>query len=649
MSRIHGLDGGMLSRSTTQSEGVPPAAPPGSLDDDGRAAHLEILYRLTDRLYRAADITAVLSVAMDAITEGLGCDQCSILLFDPKGVMRFVAWRGLSEHYRSTLEGHTPWSGETMDPPPIFVSDIATTQESEQVKKTIIAENIRSLAFIPLTAQGRVIGKFMVYHPEVRGFTQAQKALAVTIGRQVGFSIERVQAEAARRAALNDLVESEQRFRLMAEHAPVMIWMCDSEGRCLHLNLMLRRFWNVTEEAIGTFDWRESMHPDDVEHVMGHMGAALQRRQNVTVTGRYRNAAGEYRRLETLAHPRFAADGTFMGLTGVNTDITDRERAEKALRDSEERFRTVVEASPAGMVMTDGAGRIQMINAPCEKLFGYEPGEMVGRGIDSLLPVAVREQLTPLLAGHGTDGEHVLKREVTGRCKDGREIPMEIGVNPILTSDGVRIIATIVDIAERKRAQAQRELLLAELNHRVKNTLAVVQGLAHQTFRQVEPLPRKAFEGRLLALAKAHDLLTRSHWESTSLQQLAADTLQLGGANGQRIRAQGPAISLSPHAALTIALALHELFTNTLKYGALSSDTGSVIFCWERLEPGGQLRIEWRELGGPPVTQPTHKGFGSLLLERTLARDLDGRVNLSFHPSGLVCVIEMPLDKAGSA
>ena len=95
----------------------------------------------------------------------------------------------------------------------------------------------------------------------------------------------------------------------------------------------------------------------------------------------------------------------------------------------------------------------------------------------------------------------MLKREVTGRCKDGREIPIEIGVNPILTSDGVRVIATVVDIAERQRAQAQRELLVAELNHRVKNTLAVVQGLAYQTFRQTDALARKAFEGRLLALA----------------------------------------------------------------------------------------------------------------------------------------------------
>ena len=435
----------------------------------------------------------------------------------------------------------------------------------------------------------------------------------------------------------------------MAEHAPVMIWMCDAQGKCLHLNQMLRRFWQVDETGLATFDWRTAMHPDDVDSVMSSMGAALERHESVMVTGRYRNASGEYRILETLAHPRFAADGTFMGLTGVNTDITERERAEKALRDSEERFRMVVEALPAGMVMTDGSGRILMINALCEKLFGYDRGELLDKEIEVLVPPAVRDRHPGLSSGHVKGPlPQLVKREVTGRRKDGRDIPLEIGVNPILTSDGVRVIATVADIAERKQAEAQRELLLAELNHRVKNTLAVVQGLAHQTFRQTDTAARKAFEGRLLALATAHDLLTRSHWESTSLRQVAADTLQLAGANQQRITAEGPTIPLSPHAALTIALALHELFTNTLKYGALSADAGSVNLSWKHLAGEGKLRIEWREHGGPPVVPPEHKGFGSLLLERTLARDLDGRVELSFDPSGVVCVIEMPVSAPGA-
>ena len=639
----------MLATTMTQSEagGTAAAEPPPQLADE-RADALETLYRLTDKLYRATDLSGLLAAALDAISEGLSCEKCSILLFDAGGVMRFAAWRGLSEHYRAALEGHTPWGPDTTDPPPIFVPDIDQTDESAHVRATIRAEGIRALAFIPLTAQGKVVGKFMAYHPDVHDYTEHQKALAITIARQLGFSLERARAERARQAALRDLQESEERFRLMAEHAPVMIWMCDPQGRCLHLNQMLRRFWQVDEDQTGAFEWRTSMHPDDVEHVMGEMGAALARRQTVRVTGRYRNAAGEYRILETVANPRFAADGTFMGLTGVNTDITERERAEKALRDSEERFRTVVEASPAGMVMTDGDGRILMINAHCERLFGYERDELIGRPIEVLVPSSARAH-HPELRNQQVERppSRLVKREVMGCRKDGREIPLEIGVNPILTLDGVRVIATVSDIAERKRAEAQRELLLAELNHRVKNTLAVVQGLAHQTFRNLGGPARRAFEGRLQALATAHDLLTRSHWESTSLQQLASDTLQLRGAYRERISAAGPAVSLTPHAALAIALALHELFTNTLKYGALSAETGFVSLTWARAEGEGKLRIVWREGGGPPVTAPAQRGFGSLLLERTLARDLDGRVELTFDPAGVVCTIDMPISEQG--
>ena len=177
----------------------------------------------------------------------------------------------------------------------------------------------------------------MAYHAAPRTYTEAQKTLAITVARQIGFSLARAEAEMARLAALRDLVESERRFRLMAEHAPVMIWMCDAQGRCLHLNRMLREFWQVEDDEIGDFDWRRSMHPDDVTHVMTSMAAGLEQQQCVVVRGRYRNAGG-------LSHsgdarqPAVRASGKFMGLTGVNTDITERERAEKALRDSEERF-----------------------------------------------------------------------------------------------------------------------------------------------------------------------------------------------------------------------------------------------------------------------------------------------------------------------
>jgi two-component sensor histidine kinase len=151
-------------------------------------------------------------------------------------------------------------------------------------------------------------------------------------------------------------------------------------------------------------------------------------------------------------------------------------------------------------------------------------------------------------------------------------------------------LAAVVDISGRKRAESQRELLLAELNHRVKNTLAVVQGIAHQTFKDTDAGARNAFEGRLVALAVAHNLLTQANWENASLEQLASDTLQVSGPNSQRVSLSGPRILLPPRQALAIAMAMHELCINAVKYGALSNDSGRIALEWSRTpDPQGRL------------------------------------------------------------
>lgn len=181
------------------------------------------LLRLTDRLYRAQTDDDVHEAALDAIVETLGCRRASILLFDEAGVMQFVACRGLSDEYRRAVTGHTPWKPGHRDPHPIFVSDIDDTDEPDWIKKVIKDENIRALAFIPLVVGGAAIGKFMTYHETPRSFSRHESDLAIMIARQVGFSIERARSEKARRTAEQELRESEERFRLMSEHAPVMI------------------------------------------------------------------------------------------------------------------------------------------------------------------------------------------------------------------------------------------------------------------------------------------------------------------------------------------------------------------------------------------------------------------------------------------
>lgn len=747
-----------------------------------RANCLSALFNLTDRLYRAQSLDDCYQAALEAISGALESERASILLFDEAGVMRFVAHRGLSEQYRTAVEGHTPWKPGERDPQPIFVEDIDATSEPEALKATIRAEGIRGLAFVPLVARGGVIGKFMTYYREPHAFDDDESELAVLIARQLGFSLERMRAEEARRGAEDELRrkqerlrlatatgkiglwewdipagqvlwtdslypihgvdrdrfnptmegfaalvhpedrdrvlealrrtldedapyelefrvvrpdggvvwlftnatvlrqggrpvrlvgatadisnrkgaearlrESEERFRLMSEQAPVMIWMSDVDGGCLHLNRMLRQFWGVREEEVSAFDWRSSMHPDDAPEIGQRMAEALARRSSVRVEGRYLDAKGGYRTLRTDAQPRFSGSGEFLGMIGVNVDVTERERAEAALRQSEERFRLAVEAAPSGMIAIDPDGRILLLNAQAEILFGYSRDELVGRSIETLVPERFRATHPGLRSKYGDrpDARPMgAGRELFALRKDNTEVPVEIGLSPIETSEGPAVLAAVANISERKQAEAQRELLLAELEHRIKNTLAVVKGIAHQTFRggAASPEARQAFDGRLMTLAAAHGLLTRANWEKASLEEIAASVRQACATDVQRISTNGPHVLLQPKQALAVAMALHELCTNALKHGALSNESGEVVVEWRRAEgPEARFQLSWRERGGPPVSPPEHRGFGSRLIEQALAQALDGHVVLDFKPEGLVCTLEAALAEPGDA
>ena len=162
------------------------------------------LYQFTDRLFRAASVADVYEAALDAILRALGCERASILMFDHTGVIKFVAWRGLSDGYRRVVEGHSPWTRDSKDPQPISINDIDRADLDASLKATVKAEGIASLAFIPLITKGELVGKFMAYYPTPHVFTEADVTLAVTIARQLGFSIERLRAEDAKELLLNE-------------------------------------------------------------------------------------------------------------------------------------------------------------------------------------------------------------------------------------------------------------------------------------------------------------------------------------------------------------------------------------------------------------------------------------------------------------
>ena len=205
------------------------------------------------------------------------------------------------------------------------------------------------------------------------------------------------------------------------------------------------------------------------------------------------------------------------------------------------------------------------------------------------------------------------------------------------------MVGTSVDVTERKVAEQHQRLLINELNHRVKNTLAIVQAVAFQSFRgaAASAAAREAFEGRLSALAAAHDVLTRQNWETATISEIISGATAPHHAGDGRVTMSGPVVELEPKSAVALGLAMHELATNAVKHGALSSLQGQVAVRWSA--DGGLLRLTWTETGGPAVVPPPHRGFGARMLEQGLAEELRGAVRLDFRPEGLVCTVEAAL------
>ena len=268
---------------------------------------------------------------------------------------------------------------------------------------------------------------------------------------------------------------------------------------------------------------------------------------------------------------------------------------------------------------------------PVIETVAFKDGEVVSRE---------DRPLTRAMRGQETDHEEFLYRLPTGR-----EFVLSSSARAIRGEDGkvVGAVQISLDVTERKRAEDQRKLLTRELDHRVKNNLAIVQSLVQQTLRNAKDLEeaRSVVRDRLSALAQAHDVLARNAWLEGDLHTTIAAAVQ-AEAKGSRVRLTGPELMLPPGFVMTISLAMHELMTNAVKYGALSIGDGRIEISWQVTEgPDAELVVRWQEAGGPPVSKPSRLGFGSRLLER-MTQSEGGSAERTFGPSGLVCVLRLP-------
>ncbi|KQT53666.1 hypothetical protein ASG43_17665 [Aureimonas sp. Leaf454] len=357
--------------------------------------------------------------------------------------------------------------------------------------------------------------------------------------------------------------------------------------------------------------------------------------------------------------PAFDDQGQVVGVFCTCTETTDRVLADRRLEAERHRQRRMLQQMPGFVGMLSGPDLIyEYVNDAYVQI--SERTDFIGRRFRDVFADIEGQGYFEAFETVYRTGQGMVIRGMELRLHGRTETQViDFVLEPIRDEESA-VIGVFVGGYETteayQRGVALQEstghlrLLVNELNHRVKNSLATVQAIAAQTFKTAETFEqsKKDFSGRLVSLAQAHDVLTETNWSGASIREIVDRTVgPHGDGSGDRFKLDGPDVVLSPKSALAMSMALHELGTNAVKYGSLSVESGHVEITWRVIpsQQGLMLTVVWREVGGPVVTAPTRRGFGSRLIERGLAPELGGEVRIVYDPTGVVCTIDAPLNK----
>ncbi|MFL5097672.1 MAG: HWE histidine kinase domain-containing protein [Xanthobacteraceae bacterium] len=380
-------------------------------------------------------------------------------------------------------------------------------------------------------------------------------------------------------------------------------------------------------------------------------------KRQVLESGKPRNVEAFYAMPEGRAlfaidiDPTFGPDGAVDGITCRAIDVTgirslerEQQRLTAELGTTLQRYETALRGSNVTVFTHDRDLRYTSISNP---LFGRDVREIVGYIDSEIVPA---ENLAAIAALKQAALDSGLPKDGEVRVNEGAGIRWyDLHIEPVRDAAGTvaGLTCTAVDITERKEGEAHLRLLMRELTHRSKNLLAVIQAMARQTARRAGSIDGflDQFSARLQALARSHDLLVQEEWHGVALAELVRSQLApYLDRSGSQIALEGPPVMLRPEAAQSLGLALHELAINAVKFGALSTPSGRISIAWT-WQPRGQrptVEIAWTETGGPEVGAPVQRGFGSLVVERNLARALEAGVELTFDREGVRCRITIP-------
>ncbi len=447
------------------------------------------------------------------------------------------------------------------------------------------------------------------------------------------------------------------RLRASFEDTAVGMAHMAPDGRWLRVNNRLCAMTGYAREELLAKSSQDITHPDGLDAGLAAMRKLLAGEiRACAIEQRYCRKDGAILWINLTGTLIRNADGSPGYFLCVIDDITARKQAGIALAESRSRLAGVVDSAMDAIVSIDARQNIVLFNGAAERMFQRKAANVIGQPLGQLMPQRFQGAHAQYVAEFAETGVSSRAMGNLGTLRalraDGTEFPIETAISQTRVAGEVLLTVILRDITERKRAEDTQRLLLAELDHRVKNTLASVQAIALQTLgASTDPAEFvESFNGRLQALGRAHDLLTRSSWQGADLASLINEQLALGPADAdKRISRSGPRVLLEPQAALHLGLVLHELGTNARKYGALSRPEGRLTMRWSLTgeDEETELRLEWIESDGPPVVAPAQRGFGATLIERSLRYALGGEAQLSFAPAGVTCGISLPLPQKG--
>ena len=458
-----------------------------------------------------------------------------------------------------------------------------------------------------------------------------------------------------RRQTEEDLRKAREQLRLAVDATGTGIFDYDLVADVLQWDIRTRALFGLGPDDLVNLEvYLSRLHPDDRDRCDHAVAAALDPAGGGIYDITYRTidpANGIERWVSAKGQTLFEGDRP-VRLIGTARDITDARRAEQALRETEERYRLASRATNDAIWDWNLATNEVLWNEALQAAYGHSPETVDPTGdwwIGHIHPEdrgRIDASIHAIIDGIGTswtDEYRFLRADGSYAYVLDRGYVIRNGAG-----QAVRMIGAMLDISERRKAEEHQRLLTGELQHRVKNTLALVQAIASQTLRGSTDVNemREAFAARLISLGRAHDILTAASWTAAPIAEVVDGALGVHVGAVGRLRTSGPNVLLAAKAALSLALSLHELATNAAKYGSLSNDTGVVDLRWHVVHEGDAPRfcLTWSEQGGPPIlAQPSRKGFGSRLIERSFAAEVGGEVKITYAPTGLVCRLEAPL------